>query len=93
MTIEDIKAILPGVIKAYPVRRVILFGSRADGTNRENSDIDLIVEFTCPVSLMVISALRCDLEEAFGLDVDIVHGPVRETDLLEVGKEIELYAA
>ena len=34
-----------------------------------------------------------DLEEMLNLDVDIVHGPLRETDLLEVENVVELYAA
>ena len=33
------------------------------------------------------------MEEALGLEVDIVHGPVLEDDILEINKEIVLYAA
>ena len=72
---------------------VTLFGSRAEGTNRADSDVDLIMEFSIPVSLLMLSQIRCDLEEILGLDVDIIHGPIRETDMIEIGKMVELYAA
>ena len=81
------------IAKEYPVKRIALFGSRAEGTNREDSDVDLIMEFSAPVSLLMISQIRCDLEEELGLDVDIIHGPIRETDLIEPGRMVELYAA
>ncbi|MCI9314691.1 MAG: hypothetical protein HFI57_06870 [Lachnospiraceae bacterium] len=81
------------VVKEYPVRRVVLFGSRAEETNQENSDVDLIMEFYEPISLFTLSDIRLRLEEILGLEVDIIHGPIREGDLIEVGKEIELYVA
>ena len=77
----------------YSIKNVKLFGSRADGTNKADSDVDLIVEFSVPVTLITISSLQCRLEEMLRLDVDIIHGPVRDTDLIEIGKEIEIYAA
>lgn len=72
---------------------IVLFGSRAEKTNRENSDVDLIMEFLEPISLFTLSDIRLRLEEILGLEVDIIHGPIREGDLIVVGKEIELYAA
>ena len=70
-----------------------MFGSRAAGTNRDDSDVDLIVEFEGRVSLLTISALRCRLEELLGSSVDVIHGPIQESDLIEIGKVVELYAA
>ena len=80
-------------MEAYPIRRITLFGSRADGTNREDSDVDLIIEFSAPITLLTISRLRCELEELLGLGVDIIHGPIQPTDMIEIGKVVELYAA
>ena len=93
MTIEYLKDCLREVVKAYPIRRITLFGSRAAGTNCEDSDVDLIVEFSAPVTLMIISKLRCELEDLLELQVDIIHGPVQSTDMIEIGKVVELYAA
>lgn len=93
MTIDAIKARVIPAADEFNISRIVLFGSRADGTNREDSDVDLIVEFACPVSLLTVSALKCRLEELLGLDVDVIHGPLRDSDLIEVGKVVELYAA
>lgn len=93
MTNDMIKEKVVSIVGEYPVKRVTLFGSRAEETNQENSDVDLIVEFFEPVSLFMLSEIRLRLEELLGLDVDMIHGPIRDGDLIEVGKEIELYAA
>lgn len=81
------------IVGEYPVKRIVLFGSRAEETNQEDSDVDLIMEFFEPISLLMLSDIKLRLEGILGLEVDIIHGPIREGDLIEVGKEIELYAA
>lgn len=93
MTIETLKSSILPVTREYSIRKITLFGSRAEGNNRTGSDVDLIVEFSEPVSLLTLSGLKIQLEEILGLGVDIIHGPVREDDLVEVGKVVELYAA
>jgi len=93
MTIENIRKAVLDIISDYSVSRVVLFGSRADGTNKENSDVDLIIEFHAPVSLLTLSQIKCDLEDILGLNVDVIHGPIREGDMIEIGEEVELYAA
>jgi predicted nucleotidyltransferase len=62
MTTEQIKEAILGLIDEYHISKVILFGSRANGTNRENSDVDLIIEFSKPVSLLTLSAITCKLD-------------------------------
>lgn len=93
MTLEEIKRITTNVIREYPITKVTLFGSRADNTNKENSDVDFIVEFSEPVSLITIAKLQLKLENALNLDVDIIHGPLRQDDMIEINKEVEIYAA
>ena len=93
MNNEILKEKISYIISKYPIKKITLFGSRAEGTNRADSDVDLIMEFSIPVSLLMLSQIRCDLEEILGLDVDIIHGPIRETDMIEIGKMVELYAA
>lgn len=53
----------------------------------------MLLKGSKPVSLLTLSGLKIQLEEILGLGVDIIHGPVREDDLIEVGKVVELYAA
>lgn len=91
----SIRGIEEGVREAvapYPVRRVALFGSYADGRQTESSDVDLLVEFTsAAVSLVTVSALRQRLEDCLGAEVDLVHAPVPEGSLLEVGRTLTVY--
>ncbi len=90
---EKIKNAILAMVDDYPLTRVILFGSRADGSNRSDSDVDLIMEFSSPVSLITLCEIKYRLQDMLGLDVDVLHGPIRETDMIEVDKEIEIYAA
>lgn len=61
----------------YPVKAVHLFGSYADGTATERSDVDLYVEFSqAPVSFFKVMGFRGRLEELLEKDVDVVkHRP------------------
>ena len=93
MTNDIIKEKVLSIVEEYPVKRIVLFGSRAEETNRENSDVDLIMEFSVPISLFVLSDIKIRLEEILGVSVDLIHGPIRDGDLIEVGKEIEVYVA
>lgn len=93
MSIDTIKTAVLKLIDQYPISKVTLFGSRANGTNRENSDIDLIMEFYAPITLITLSAIKVSLEEMLRLRVDVIHGPVTEGDMIEVDKEVVLYAA
>lgn len=93
MGIDDIKRSVLAFVNKYAIKKVVLFGSRANGTNSDKSDVDLIVEFFNPVSLITLSKLKLDVEGALGLDVDIIHGPLSSDDMIEVGKEVVLYAA
>jgi hypothetical protein len=93
MNIDTIKEKILCIIDCYPIKKVELFGSRANGTNMEDSDVDLIMEFYAPISLMTLSKIKCDLEELLGVGVDIIHGPLLETDMIETDKVVELYAA
>ncbi len=52
--------------------RVGLFGSMARGEASEQSDIDLLVEFARPVSLLKFVALERELSSALGRKVDLL---------------------
>jgi predicted nucleotidyltransferase len=93
MSIEEIREKIIEIIKQYNITRIVMFGSRASGTYNENSDIDFIVEFGNSVSLIKLASLKYDLEDALGLPVDVIHGPIRDTDMIEVGDTVEIYAA
>jgi predicted nucleotidyltransferase len=60
------------VCKQHHVAWVGLFGSLARGDCRDDSDIDLLVEFSRPQSLLEVVALERQLSEALERKVDLV---------------------
>lgn len=94
LTIQQIADSVAIASREYPLRKVELFGSYANGRNTPQSDVDLLVEFSQPtVSLLTLSALKTRMEELLGSDVDIVHGPLPDGCLLEIDRRIPLYGA
>ena len=56
-----------------PAYRVFLFGSRAAGTARDRSDIDIGIEGPAPVPRAALAAIQDEIEEAPTLySIDIV---------------------
>lgn len=92
LTVEKIEQGVKKVSKDYPIKKISLFGSYADGTCDENSDVDLLVEFDIPhVSLFLLSGLRFQLQDELGKDVDLIHAPISEDSIIEIREEISLY--
>lgn len=93
LTIEEIKKVVAEIAPKYNLKRVTLFGSRANGNFREDSDIDLIVDFPERTGLIAHVSLKYDLEDAFGLNVDVISRGGLKNSYIEIEKEIEIYAA
>jgi predicted nucleotidyltransferase len=55
----------------YAVKEIGLFGSFADNTFTDDSDIDLLVEFQHPIGWKYFS-LEMMLEKTFGRKIDLV---------------------
>ena len=72
LDIEDIREIIIPYCRKYPVKRISLFGSYARGEAKEDSDVDLLIEFETPISLMKILGMQTRLEEELGRKVDLV---------------------
>ncbi|MDV3103414.1 nucleotidyltransferase family protein [Thermococcus waiotapuensis] len=56
----------------YGVRSIEIFGSYVRGEQREDSDLDLLVEFEEPVGLLTISMLQVYLSGLLGIKVDVI---------------------
>ncbi len=93
LSTESIKNGVYDVVRNYPtVRKVDLFGSYARHTQRESSDVDLLVEFSTPtVSPLTLSALRRKIEENLAVPVDLLHAPLPESSFLDIDKVVTLY--
>lgn len=71
MQIAEIKEISAPILKRRAVRRAGVFGSRARG-DASPRDIDMLVDMPRPYGLFSFLALKQELEEALGADVDLV---------------------
>ena len=58
--------------KKYKVKNIALFGSYVRGENRPTSDIDILVEFYEPISLLKFIELENYLSDILGTKVDLV---------------------
>jgi predicted nucleotidyltransferase len=72
----------------YGARNVRLFGSRACGEARPDSDVDFLVEMEPGRSLLDLGGLLMDLQDLLGCRVDVVepeglHWYIRDTVLKE----------
>jgi uncharacterized protein len=67
--IRDQKAIL---LDRYHVKRMGVFGSYVRGDTHSGSDVDVLVEFSEPVSLIQLISLEIYLTSIIGVKVDVV---------------------
>jgi len=58
--------------KNYGVKEIGIFGSVRRGENREDSDVDILVEFERPISLFKFLELEEYLSNLIGMKVDLV---------------------
>ncbi|PKL40448.1 MAG: hypothetical protein CVV44_02265 [Spirochaetae bacterium HGW-Spirochaetae-1] len=65
-------ASLAEIFHSYRVSRVGLFGSYVHGSQNEESDIDLLVDFSNPIDLFSYVNLVDSLSAALGHKVDMV---------------------
>lgn len=81
ITIDQIKQKAIPVLKKAGIKRSSLFGSYVRGEQREDSDIDFLVEYPANIDLFTIGELKVDLEEVLGKSVDLVGYSLIKTDL------------
>jgi predicted nucleotidyltransferase len=74
--IAEIKRILSQykeeVRKKYGVKEIGIFGSFVRNEQKPTSDVDILVEFEKPVSLLQIVSLENYLSDMLGIKVDVV---------------------
>jgi hypothetical protein len=71
---EEILTILADrreLLEEHGVSSISLFGSFARGEATDNSDVDLLVEFSRPIGLFEFVALKRALERVLGRSVDL----------------------
>jgi hypothetical protein len=75
-TLKEIKDILivhkEEFKEKYKVKEIGIFGSYVRNEQKETSDVDVLVEFEKPVSLLHIVSLENYLSDILGAKVDVV---------------------
>ena len=69
---RDLRAHLPELRERYGVTYLGIFGSYVRGEQTKTSDIDILVEFDRPGTLLDFIHLQNDLEDLLGVRVDLV---------------------
>jgi hypothetical protein len=92
VTLAQIRAAIRKIVQNYPIKKISLFGSYAQGVANDNSDLDFLIEFNTPaISLFTISDLKYRMEEELHVPVDLIHGPLPEDSFLKIEKVIDIY--
>ncbi|MDD5144304.1 nucleotidyltransferase family protein [Methanoregula sp.] len=69
---QDLKVYLPELRDRYGVTYLGIFGSYVRGEQKKASDVDILVEFDRPGTLLDFIHLQNDLEDLLGVRVDLV---------------------
>ena len=80
LTHEQIVQAVEKAATKFPLKKVLYFGSYADGRATEESDLDLLVEFGDDGSLSLLDIVRLEhnLQDELNIDVDVVEIPLTE---------------
>lgn len=75
-SLNEIKKILkyqkPTIRERYSVTKIGIFGSYVRGEQKKKSDVDVLVEFEKPISLLKLVNLENFLADRIGIKVDVV---------------------
>ncbi len=87
--ITILKNELPYLRDIFGVKRIGLFGSSAKGIQREDSDVDLVIEFEKPIGLKFIE-LSNYIEKVLGKNVDILTpAGIKSIRIKKIAEDIE----
>ncbi|HEY1009144.1 MAG TPA: nucleotidyltransferase family protein [Daejeonella sp.] len=69
--IQKLEQAKPALIRKYPISELGLFGSYSTGNNRQDSDIDILVDFNDKIGIEFFT-LAHELESIFKTKIDLV---------------------
>ncbi len=72
LTIDEIRHIVKPIAEEYGMKKVFLFGSRARGDYRPDSDYDFLIVAPSDCTLFTLGGFFTDLKEALGSEIDVV---------------------
>ena len=69
---KKIRESIIAILSRYDAERIAIFGSYARGDARNNSDIDILVRFARPKSLVQIVQIEDEIRKSIHMKVDLV---------------------
>jgi len=88
----NIEEILIKILKKYDVLYIFLYGSRARGTNRIDSDIDIMCFMKYPVpSIENLQLIKDELISNLNLNVDFVVMMLTSKHIININERIKCY--
>ncbi|MGN0181058.1 MAG: nucleotidyltransferase family protein [Candidatus Ornithomonoglobus sp.] len=95
LTIKQIINAAEIVAKEYPIIKMQLFGSYAEGHSTDKSDVDILIEFNpdVVVTLLTLCKVKNRMEELLNTPVDVISMPIPKDSMLKINKVVSLYAA
>ena len=70
--LENHRQAIVQIVESHNARNPRVFGSVVYGTDREGSDLDILIDPTPDTSLFDIGAIRRKLKSLLGIEVDVV---------------------
>lgn len=72
MNTDEVQNKTSAILSSYGVKKAALFGSYARNSQRQTSDVDILVELGRSLSLLDYVGLKLELEDALKKKVDLV---------------------
>ena len=72
LSVADIKTVVEPIVEDTKVRKLVLFGSYAEGAAYEDSDIDLYMVSDGEITGLAFYDLKSRIEDAFVMDIDLL---------------------
>jgi predicted nucleotidyltransferase len=69
--LAELRALQPDLKKRYPIIEMGVFGSYVRGEQREDSDLDVLVDLGDGMTLIDLAGLQLEISDALGLKVDL----------------------
>jgi len=69
---KNIRESIIAILTRYGAERIAIFGSYARGDARDRSDVDILVRFEKPKSLIQIVQIEDEIRKSIHLKVDLV---------------------
>ncbi len=72
MDLKQIEKKIEPIMRKYDVKSAGIFGSYARGEANKDSDLDVLINYNEPLSLLELVGLEQELSAALGIKVDVV---------------------